>query len=129
MDELLPALRETWWVPLVSALLGVWVGHALAIGRDRRNDFNKAAQPIRAYLLHSIVMPSPMDERPTLSEMDLFEQGLRWFRRPGWRRAWRKQQEKRAECLNRDEAGGAHYARSDEVRQALRKCLPYTNNR
>lgn len=40
--------------PLFTLLVGAFIGHRLALGRDKRKDFNQVATPIREMLISEI---------------------------------------------------------------------------
>lgn len=113
-------------VPVVTFLLGLWLGHTLALWRDRRKEFNDAADPIRAWLLAQIDRPTTARTRPGLQELDRFRQHLHWWRRKGWDRAWAGQLAERDKQRRYDALGQGQYEDPDAVRQALRACLPFT---
>jgi len=59
-------------VSFLTFLLGLILGHWLALGRDKRKEFNEAVAPIRNWLLTEQNGPSPYNKRPSLHEIDLF---------------------------------------------------------
>lgn len=45
---------DTYLIPLLTAFLGFFVGNKLAIGRDKRKEFNEVAIPIRTSLIRQL---------------------------------------------------------------------------
>lgn len=116
-------------LPLLTFFLGVLLGHRTALWRDRRQEFNDAADPVRAWLVAEIAGPSAYRAPPGLSEMDTFVQCLHWWQRRGFDRAWKRQEEERTKAESRDAVGQAHYADSTAIVAALKDCLPFTDRR
>lgn len=109
----------------VGLLLGNW----LALGRDKRREFNDAALPIREWLLGQIKNQSPIVRSPAEIELDLFTQCLPFWSRRGFRRAYEKQKQEREKAIARDSIGGVFYSESGPIVEALRRCLPYTERK
>lgn len=53
-------------------LLGLVLGHRLAISRDKRKEFNDAAAPIRGWFLGAKDSPNPYTRWPSEQELDRF---------------------------------------------------------
>lgn len=51
-------------ISTITFLVGLIAGNWLAIGRDRRKEFNAAIGPLRAMLLKERDIPSPVSPRP-----------------------------------------------------------------
>jgi len=74
---------------VLSFLLGLLLGHWLAVGRDRRKEFNDLAAPLRAWIIRQIARPeSYISEPPALVEIDAFTQRLPRFKRKKFLRSW-----------------------------------------
>ncbi|MCO7469515.1 hypothetical protein NJG16_05530 [Stenotrophomonas maltophilia] len=72
----------------LSFFLGLLLGHWLALGRDKRREFNEAAVPIRRWAARHVADPrNNSGERPTDAEIDVFSQRLRCWDRPRFDRA------------------------------------------
>jgi hypothetical protein len=41
-------------IAIISCLIGVFIGHRLAMGRDKRKEFNSATQKVRQYALSQL---------------------------------------------------------------------------
>lgn len=41
-------------IPLLTLLIGVFIGNRLALGRDKRKEYNNAIYPLREKLMHQI---------------------------------------------------------------------------
>jgi len=59
-------------VSIVTFALGLLLGHRLALGRDRRREFNEAARPVRQWLLKQANHLRWYVDEPSLIEMDFF---------------------------------------------------------
>ncbi len=72
----------------LSFLLGLLLGHWLALGRDKRREFNEAAAPIRRWAARHVSDPrNHAGEMPTDAEIDAFSQRLGWWNRRKFDRA------------------------------------------
>jgi len=109
--------------------IGLGLGHWLALGRDKRREFNDAALPIREWLIGQINNPSPMAHYPAAIELDIFIQCLPFWSRRGFSSAYEKQSQERQKALTRDSLGGASYAEGGRIVEALSRCLPYTERK
>lgn len=114
---------------LLTFFVGLGFGHWLALGRDKRQEFNEAALPIREWLLCEIKSPSPMAHSPSDIELDIFIQCLPVWKRRGFRSAYEEQKQERKNALTRDSVGGVLYAEDQRIVEALCKCLPYTERK
>ena len=59
-------------VSVVTFLFGLIAGHWLALGRDRRKEFNDSAQPVRQWLLKQASHLNWYADEPSQIEMDRF---------------------------------------------------------
>lgn len=114
---------------LLTFFVGLGLGHWLALGRDRRREFNDAALPVREWLLRQIKRPSPISNAPTPIELDRFIQCLQPWRRRGFCMSYKKQEREREKALTRDQVGSIVYNEETPIVLALRKCLSYTNRK
>ena len=73
---------------LVTFFAGLILGNWLAIGRDKRKEFNEAALPIREWLLAEIARPHPPRKQPTMAHLDQFIQRLSIFSRKRFIKAY-----------------------------------------
>ena len=66
-------------------LFGLFFGNRFSLGRDKRKEFNNDVQPIRAALLNARGNwnSNPLD----VVRIDLLNNHLRFWQRPGFRRA------------------------------------------
>lgn len=70
------SLTEASIVSLLTFGLGVLMGHQLTLLRDRRQEFNAAARPIREWLLKVILQPDGNWPKPGVGEMHEFTSRL-----------------------------------------------------
>ncbi|WP_148665152.1 hypothetical protein [Diaphorobacter nitroreducens] len=112
---------------LLTFLIGLLVGHRTALWRDLRKEFNDAADPVRAWLLREQRAPSWRSSAPDVVEIDRLVQRMHFWRRKGFLAAWQRQQEARAQALQRDTAGGAFYGDTEAIKAAVGECLAYTS--
>lgn len=114
---------------LLTFLLGLVLGHWLAIGRDRRNEFNAALRPIRNWLLIDIDSPSPYTPWPSPIEIDTFIACLPPWRRRGFRNAIQKHHEAHLLYQTQTGSGSVQYTDLDALRATLRDCMRYAQRR
>jgi hypothetical protein len=67
--------------PAFTAAIGFLAGHFLAIGRDRRKEFNEAAKVINEKLFKERRNPTPLASVPSDTERDVFAQHLFFVKR------------------------------------------------
>lgn len=111
---------------LLTFLIGLLVGHRTALWRDLRKEFNEAADPVRAWLLRERRAPNWRSSAPDVVEIDRLVQRMHFWRRKGFLAAWQRQQQARAQALQRDAAGGAFYGDTEAIKAAVGECLAYT---
>jgi len=116
-------------VSLVAFFVGLFVGNRLAIGRDKRKEFNEAAQPIRAWLLMEVEWPSPYSPRPNVVQIDAFLSYLSFWKRRGFREAYKRQDCARQDAIERDSVGGVSYKDDNHIKEWLNALLRYTERR
>ena len=110
----------------ISLLFGNW----LAIARAKRQEFNDAASPMRAYLLAEIEQIGSGGHSPTSIERNHFVSRLPWFKRRRFLKAYKKQREERGNNFRQDyKTGECFYESTDSIVKYLKECLPYTDPR
>jgi hypothetical protein len=111
-------------VAIVVGIVGLFVAHRLALGRDRRKEFKEAARPILTWLLAEESSPSLDNRRPSQLEIDTFTSCL----------SSRKQSEFKASLAeyksacneqDQDSIGEMSYRDPKRVRAQARKLLPF----
>ena len=97
-------------VGLVTGLIGLLVGNRLAIGRDRRKEFNSLAERIRIQLLREKEGPSPNSAIPDKVTFMLFRERLPFWKRRAFDRALQNyQNSKKEQNWERDQYGSVSY--------------------
>ena len=71
----------------LTFLLGLFLGNRLALGRERRIEFNAAAAPVRAWLLKEIKQPANPSRWPEAIELDTLASCLSRYQRRGFAKA------------------------------------------
>jgi hypothetical protein len=113
---------------VVTFLLGLLLGHRLALGRDKRQEFNAAALPVRGWLLQQEGTPNPCSHAPSQLEIDTFESCLGARDRGLFRAAL-------ADYRAKTSTGGSNaygemiYEDPDAILQAVSRLLPFTARR
>lgn len=114
-------------VSIGSFLAGNLLGYRLGLAKDRRNEFNNAAQPIREHLLTCIERPGWNGGGPTLLELDRFEHCLPRWRRKGFRREWYAQYDERVKAANQNpRTGEISYPDTSQLVASYQRTLKYT---
>lgn len=113
-----------------SFLTGLLLGNWIAIGRDKRKEFNETARLIRAGFLRRRDKPTPYDPTPSLVELDLFMQQLPRMRRQGFRMALdRYDRAKKAAYSQEKEYGQVFYRDTRDITRCIDAILAYTRLR
>lgn len=102
--------------------MGLLVGNRLALDRDKRKEFNAAAQPIRAWLLKELEHPSPYTHSPNVVEVDAFVSCLPFWKRRGFRKALDRQDCARAVAGGRGSTGEVFYRDDSYIKERVSKC-------
>jgi hypothetical protein len=110
----------------LSFLAGLYIGHRIALSRDKRQEFNVAVDPVREMLIRSIASPRWWVNIPSDIEIDRFEHLMMPWRR----RAMRRALDRLKECHRTQErclpSGDRYYVDESAIRSALidlRNCI------
>ncbi|MBF6022798.1 hypothetical protein [Lysobacter niastensis] len=107
----------------ITFLLGLILGHWLAIGRDKRKEFNDAVAPIRKWLLTEQDGPSPYNKRPSQHEIDLFMHYLWPWQRSAFRKHLGSYRQACEASMTQDGAGQVFYNSNSAVIRHELACL------
>jgi len=117
-------------ISFLTFLLGLLLGNWLAIGRDKRKEFNDAVAPVRSWLLSERDELSPYNKSPSRNEMDLFVHYLRPWQRSRFRRSLERYRAACQAAMYQDGVGQAFYRTdSPELHQELVRLLKYVDRR
>ena len=85
MEQLLEVIGEANLILLnsLSFLVGIFIGNRVAIGRDKRKEFNDAVTPVRAQLISMRDNPTPYHSILSGAEIDFIQHYMLPLRR--WR--------------------------------------------
>lgn len=114
---------------LLTFFLGLILGHWLAIGRDKRKEFNEAVIPVRAWLLREKEAPNPYSRLPSEEELDLFIHYLRPWQRIAFLKHLKSYKELHHSLLVQDSYGDVSYQSDTAIRQVLNKLFSYTGRK
>ena len=117
---------ETGLVSILTFLLGLLLGNWLAIGRDKRKEFNEAAAPIRGWLIKEKDEPNPYTAWPSAQEFDRFAQYLRPWEKAGFMQRLARYRSLHAAAQIQDAVGQVFYSNDSEIRGELNKLFKYT---
>ena len=117
-------------IGFLTFFLGLLLGNWLAIGRDKRIEFNQASAPLRDWLLKSKNIPNPYLPWPTELQRDLFISCLAWQHRKAFRKSWdlyvKAHNEAMEQCLT---TGEESYRSDSKIKKHLTKLLVFTNRK
>jgi hypothetical protein len=117
------------WINLLTFLGGLLLGNWLAIGRDRRREFNDAADGIVAKLIEQKRRMSPSSPPPTSLEIYRVEQLLRPWQRRRFRATMEEYRQARRESGVHDAPGGVVYSDPTRIHSSIEHILRYLRPR
>lgn len=118
LDELLqsPAL------PLLTFLLGLVIGHWLAINRDQRKEYNELVTPLRKKVSAEAKSPSPMIVAISRDDAYAIRARFNVVRRVNFMKACDRYW-KAKEDTKQDEFGQSFHPNQDAIREAAKQLL------
>ncbi|CAN7708152.1 MULTISPECIES: hypothetical protein [unclassified Variovorax] len=115
-------------VSLLTYLLGLWDGHYFSLLRDRRKEYNEAADRLRKHLMGENPEAFCMCRSPSAFELDQLERLSHWWRRKPLRRALARYSAAKQD-YRQDEVGGIHQNNVPEACAALEALIAFTERR
>lgn len=116
-------------VSFLTFLLGLALGHWLAIGRDKRKEFNDAATSIRSWLLGAKDSPDPYSPWPSEQEFDRFINYLGPWQQSTFRKHLDIYKTLHNELQVQDSCGQVSYSEDRKISSELNKLFKYTKPR
>ena len=116
-------------ISLLTFFLGLLLGNWLAIGRDKRKEFNDANTPIRSWLLLEKDEPTGYRKWPSEVEIDRFICLLPFWKRQSFRRHLYDYKEQHHIQMVQDDFGFCSYTDDKEIKKILNKLFVYTSHR
>lgn len=114
-------------IGLLTFFLGLLLGNWLAIGRDKRKEFNEATTPIRGWLLHAKNEPNPFSSWPSSQELDRFGSHLWWWQRRAFNRHFKSYVEAHHEAIVQDPVyGSCSYGDTTKIKKQLEAMFAFT---
>lgn len=123
---------NTFTHPAFTAAIGFLAGHFLAIGRDRRKEFNDAAGVVYLKLIEERRNPRPFASGPDESEFDVFSQHLSARKRSSFCTAIEKYNKTKEEAdigMYEGVIGGGHYTNPSLIVKEIDNLLKFTMRR
>jgi hypothetical protein len=115
---------------LIGVLIGYLVNNWLAIGRDRRREFNALIEPIRADLLGMKNHPGNDLRGPWVITFILVREKLFFLKRKGFDRAVENYKESKSDKnRDRDNMGGFSYKDTAKIVHAVNDLLRFLKPR
>ncbi|MBX3652757.1 MAG: hypothetical protein KF686_01130 [Ramlibacter sp.] len=107
----------------LAFLVGLIAGHWIALGRDKRQEFNAAVKPIREGIINA-------DRMPSETEIDYIAQYMSIFKRRSLRNAINRCDKKREEQTAHDPLyGSIVYKDYEGFRKTAKEVLVHLNYR
>lgn len=117
------------YLSLLTFFLGLFLGHRLTLGRDRRKEFNEIVQPIRDVLLKERESPTPYSVSPSKIDADRLESVLHCWQRRAFRNSWLAYGKSKQEGVYQDSVGQCFYQTTESVVSSIDKVLRYTRRK
>jgi hypothetical protein len=109
-------------VSIFTFLFGLILGNRLAIGRDKRKEFNNYCLPIREYLING-----SFGNRPRALDLDRFKMSLNPVDRIRFLSAWGSLIEAHKNAYEPDGMGGSNLIDERLIEKSVKRCIKYTN--
>lgn len=116
-------------VGLFTFAAGLFLGHRLSLGREKRKEFNEAIQPVRTFFLAESESPSARRKRPSQAEFDLLLQVMFPWHRRGLRSALEAFYNAKRSAEVRNELGEVLYSDTTAIKEAAHRVLSCTKRR
>ena len=122
-------MLEKLLIAIMGGLIGGWVGHYMALYRDKRIEFNEAIQPMKDLLVRARLDPRPENRLPDITEIAHVQSLLPKSKQKEYFNAWEQfmESKKAAEC--RGSSGGVFYEDTTEIKKHTEEVLKYLERR
>ena len=115
---------------ILGALLGNWLSHYFSGNRDRRKEFNEAAEVLNIKLIAERNNASPFAHSPTDIEFELFSQRLPFWKKEGFDRYVNKYTKTKTDNERQNsETGEISYHDKAPIVSAVTELLKFTKRK
>ena len=113
----------TFQISLLTFCLGLFFGHRLNLGRERRKELNEAINAVRPALLAERDNPCPFNNVISGAEADLIEHRLPSWYRARFRKALARYKQCRDGAVKQGKSGGTFYQNDDAIVDSINHLL------
>jgi hypothetical protein len=120
-------------VNIILFIAGLVIGNWLAIGRDKRKEFNEAADEVHLTLIkqkENIKNGRAVKRGPEEKDLEKFKRRISFFKKKSFNRSLKKYKDVTSgENWNRDYAGDTSYKDPEKVINAINGLIEFTNRK
>ena len=114
---------------IVGGLIGGLIGHWLAIGRDKRREYNEVIDPIFEKLIAERDNTSPYSEGMSNRDFHVLIRHLGWFKRRSLRIHYESYKNAKDKNHIHDESGQASYINPATVKSTVDNLIKFMNRK
>jgi len=122
----LPIQQFLW--SIISFGLGLFLGHWLAVHRDRRKKFNEIADRLYLFFDAEERRPSTLTIIPG-TDLTLFQRHLGWLKQWQYKRALKSYEKAQTESRYQDRAGEILYKDTENIKKAAHKLKKFVHRK